>query len=178
MATSAFSNTFEKAWEQGVHSVKQAISDQVNKTTQAAASQLGVTVRSDSSHPTQVDASKALTDQFNETGPRQQHQQNPQQSDAATQQAMQALEAKDLEERQKKLAETRQRLQQLHKQTYYDPTFHRRQQEPTVQEKLEQEKQEEEQKKMEKLEKEKEKEVPIALKKAQTKTEMYRGVSG
>jgi len=168
--------SFEDAFEQGVSSVKQTVTTQVKQTASNAASQLGVQVN-DSTQLGQVDTSAALTDQFNETSSSNQ-QQNKQDPLLQQQAATKQLEAKDLQERQKKLAEARQRLQQLHKQTYYDPTFNRRQKEPTVQERLEQQEQIEEQKKMEDIQEAKKKEVPVALKQAQTRAEINRGASG
>lgn len=174
MPTNPF-GSFEDAFEQGVSTVKQQIKQQASTTAKSTASQVtGTTIVNDSAKVGNVDATKPLQDQFNETATNQ--QQNPQ--DPAQQQAMQQLEAKDLQERQKKLAEARQRLMQLHKQTYYDPTFNRKRQVPTVQERLEQEKQVEEQKKMEDLEEKKKKETPVALRQAQNKAEIYRGASG
>ncbi len=68
--------------------------------------------------------------------------------------------------------------QQLHKESYYDPTFNRpKPKEETVAEKIEKE---DEEKKMKELEvaKKQEKKKPIAVDQAERKTEAFRGASG
>lgn len=68
--------------------------------------------------------------------------------------------------------------QQLHKETYYDPTFNRpkaAQEEEKPAEKVEREKKEEE---MKLMEDEKKKPPPLAVQREQNKAEMFRGASG
>lgn len=85
-----------------------------------------------------------------------------------------------VEENPNKSPEELQKLemlrQQLHKQTYYDPTFNSsKSQEEPVTERLEREEQEE---KMEELEKKKKKPKDLALQHAQQSTEKFRGAAG
>lgn len=173
--------SFEDAFEQGVSQVKQTVKHQTTSTVQSVATQttgsnLGIGTDTTAALP---DENKSITDQFNETAtnPQQNQSQNPQ-DDASSQQTVQQLEAKEQQERQIKLADARKRLQQLHNQVYYDPTFNRRKREQTVQEKIQEEDNEKQQKQMEKLEEQKKKEPPIALRQAQTRAEMNRGASG
>lgn len=172
MANNPFGSSFEDTFEQGISQVKQQTKQQVTTTAQAIGTQIGVQPTVDQGG--QIDSKQGVTDQFNETGT---STTDPQQQQLQIQQA----EAKDQAERQEKLADTRQKLQQhqaLHKKTYYDPTFVNRPKEPSVQERLQQEEQEEEQKKMEELQEEKKKEMPVALQRAKTGIEMNRGASG
>lgn len=173
MATNAFSNTFEQVFEQGVSTVKQQVTQQAKQTTQAVASNLGIKSGDPTAH-TATDAAAQLQDQFNETSGNAGAQDDPAKQALATKQ----LEAKDEQERQIKLADARKRLNQLHNQVYYDPTFNHRRREETVQEKIEQEDQLAQQKKMMELEEKKKKDEPIALARAKRTAEMNRGVSG
>lgn len=77
-------------------------------------------------------------------------------------------------EEQQKLAKLRQ---ELHQTTYYEPLINPKKEKPEERpaEKVEQEKQEEQ---FELQQKEKEKPAPLAVKRAQTSTEINRGVSG
>jgi hypothetical protein len=82
-----------------------------------------------------------------------------------------------------KLAEARRRLeehQKQHMETYYRPTFEQRpQQEERQADKVEREEAEEKQKRWElQQEEQKKNDVPIALKMATNKAEMFRGASG
>lgn len=84
---------------------------------------------------------------------------------------------------QAKLAEARKKLEEHKKQhidTYYKPTFEGKPKgEERPAEKVEREEQEEQQKRWELHEKEQKKnEVPIALRMAKNKTEMFRGAAG
>lgn len=68
--------------------------------------------------------------------------------------------------------------QELHQTTYYQPLINpQKQEEERPAEKVEREEQQEEQKKLEEI-KEEEKKVPLAVERAERKTEMFRGVSG
>jgi len=177
--------SFEDSIEQGISQVTQQAKQQVATTIQTAATQTtGSTFATSPVHPAprdgaaQVEA-KPVTDQFNETtsNSQQNQTQNPH-DDAKAQQEKKQLEERDHIDREKKLKDARQRLQQLHNQVYYDPTFNRRKKEPTVQEKLEQEEQVKQQKQMAELEEKKKKEPSIALHQAQTRAEINRGASG
>lgn len=170
MANNAFSNAFEDAFEQGVSTTKQQVVQQVKQAPQSVASQLGI---STGDPQTQVADVAAQHDQFNETATKQ-----AQTDPAVVKAANNQLVAKDSQDRQQKLADTRKKLNQLHKQMYYDPTFNRPTQEPTVQDRLQQEEQVEQQKKMVELEEKKKKDEPIALARAKRTAEMNRGVSG
>ncbi|MBI2049408.1 hypothetical protein HYT32_00630 [Candidatus Roizmanbacteria bacterium] len=80
-------------------------------------------------------------------------------------------------EEQKKLIEVRNRLNEQHKQIYFDPTFNppKKQKEERPAEKVEKEKKEE----MQELEqKEAKKPPPLAIVRERNKAEMFRGVSG
>jgi len=69
--------------------------------------------------------------------------------------------------------------QQLHQETYYDPTFNRKPQEEEHQaEKVEREKEEENMELMQKEEKKKKKSESIAVQREQNKAEQFRGASG
>lgn len=166
MANNPFSASFEDALEQGVSQAKQ----QVSTTAKSVQSQVGVQPSSDQGAV--LDSSQGEVDPFNETATKQ----NPQ--DPQKQAQMQQAKAKDQEDRQKKLVETRQKLQQLHKTTYFDLTFNPQREEPSLQERLEKEDQEKEQKKMEELHEEQKKETPVALQQAMNRTEIHRGASG
>lgn len=177
--------SFEDSIEKGISQVSQQAKQQAATTIQTAATQTtGSTFVSPTIHQTPADGAmpsetKPQTDQFNETATNaQQNQtQNPQ-DDAKAQMEKKQLEEKDRLERDKKLKDARARLQQLHKQVYYDPTFNRRKKEQSVQEKLEQEDKEKQQKQLADLEEKKKKEPPIALHQAQTRAEINRGASG
>ncbi len=170
MPNNPFSASFEDALEQGVSTAKQQVKQQVVTTAQSVQTQAGMQPSADQT--TALDISSGLQDQFNETGMNQNFQ-DPQQ-----QVQMQQAHAKDQEDRQKKLVETRQKLQQLHKTTYFDPTFNPQRKELSLQERLEREEQEKEQKKIEELQEEKKKEAPVALQQAMNRTEIHRGTSG
>ncbi|CAN5136780.1 hypothetical protein BH09PAT1_BH09PAT1_3450 [soil metagenome] len=174
--------SFEDAFEQGVSTVKQQTTATVQSVaTQTTGSTMGI--GDSTSAPAVAGAgtgeAKPLADQFNETATNNQQNQtqNPQ-DDVAAQQNIQQLEAKDQQEKQVKLVETRKKLQQLHNQVYYDPTFNHRKKEPTVEERLAKEDQEKQQVQMEKIEEQKKKDAPIALHQAQTRAEINRGASG
>ncbi len=176
--------SFEDSFEQGISNVTQQAKAQAAATAKAVATQttgntFTTAVPPVSDKLSQTGEVKTVTDQFNETSTNtQQNQtQNPQ-DDAKAQVAKKQLEERDQVEREKKLKDARQRLQQLHKQVYYDPTFNRRKKEQSVQEKLEQEEQEKQQKQMLELEEKKKKDQPIALRQAQTRAEINRGASG
>jgi hypothetical protein len=177
--------SFEDSIEQGISQVTQQAKQQAATTFQTVATQTtGSTFATSSAHPASADSVtqaevKPVTDQFNETASNSQQNQaqNPQ-DDAKSLQEKKQLEERDYVDREKKLKDTRQRLQQLHNQVYYDPTFNRRKKEPTIQEKLEQEEQVKQQKQMVELEERKKKEPSLALHQAQTRAEINRGASG
>lgn len=185
MASNQF-GSFEDVFEQGVSSAKQAVASQVTSTVKAASSQLGVTAPVVNPAPTASDTSagpppetvSVPDDPMNETGTakNQQAAMSKQQDDPSA--MTPEMKEKEQVERKQKLAQTRQRLQQLHNQVYYDPTFNRRKKEPDTQERLEQEKQKDEQKKMQDIQEQKKKDEPIALSRAKRGTEMNRGASG
>jgi hypothetical protein len=176
--------SFEDSIEQGISQVSQHAKAQVASTAQSVATQttgntlVASTPPPTDNLPTPTDV-QAVTDQFNETASQgaQKQTQDPQDV-AKAQKEKEELERRDMYDRDKKLKDARQRLLQLHNQVYYDPTFNRKQKEPTVQEKLEQEEAQKQQKQMADLEEKKKKEPPIALRQAQTKAEMNRGASG
>lgn len=189
MATSQF-GSFEDVFEQGVSSAKQAVAGQVTQTVKTASSQLGVAapVANPASAASDTSASplggpppeivSTGDDPMNEIGAaKNQHAQAQKPQDDPSLMTPEMKE-KEQVERKQKLVQTRQRLQQLHNQVYYDPTFNRRRREPTTQERLEQEKQKDEQKKMEDIQEQKKKDEPIALNRAKRGTEMNRGASG
>lgn len=187
MPTNPF-GSFEDVFEQGVSSAKQAVTNQVAQTVKTTSSQLGVSQTNPSSVSATSGSDTSATpppekvnqpdDLMNETGAAKNQQAQAQKPQDDSSAMTPEMKEKEQVERKKKLAQTRQRLQQLHNQVYYDPTFNRRKKEPTVQERLEQEKQKDEQKKMADIQEQKKKDEPIALSRAKRGTEMNRGVSG
>jgi len=189
MATNQF-GSFEDVFEQGVSSAKQAVTSQVAQTVKATSSQLGVAAPVVNPAPAASDTSASLLggpppetistgdDPMNETGTAKNQQAQAQKPHDDSSAMTPEMKEKEQVERKQKLAQTRQRLQQLHNQVYYDPTFNRRKKEPSTQERLEQEKQQDEQKKMEDIQEKKKKDEPIALSRAKRGTEMNRGASG
>jgi len=176
--------SFEDSIEQGISLVSQQAKAQVASTVKTAATQTTGNTFVTQSSPQSDNLSQSLdtqgsTDQFNETGTQasQNKTQNLQDNAKALQEKKQ-LEQEDQVDREKKLKDTRQKLQQLHNQVYYDPTFKNRKKEQTVQDKIEREDQEKEQKQMVDFEEKKKKEPPIALHQAQTRAEINRGASG
>lgn len=80
---------------------------------------------------------------------------------------------------QEELQKIEQLKQQLHQQTYFDPTFNRKPEEKEEVIEEQQKKQEEEQMKlMDEDKKKKEKDQDIAVKREQNKAEQFRGASG
>lgn len=184
MPQNPFANTLESALEQGVSTAKQTVGNQVQKTGQSVVTQVTGQTSTPSDTTGKSDAqpheAPQTADQFNETGDAKQAQQNQQNPQVDPVQAAQVEQQKE-QENQEKLAETRKKLQahqQRHDAVYFDPTFNKRPQEQSVQDKLQQEEQQEEQKKMADLEEKKKKDEPIALQRAKTSAESNRGASG
>lgn len=175
MASNPILSSFEDALEQGVSQVKQGVTQQISDTGKAVVSQ--VTGATPSSTPSSTDQQQALQpapmeavqDQFNENGTQQQGQQT--QDPQISQKAVTELGQEKQVEAQKQLAQTRKILHD----EYFQKTFNRKTQEPTVQERLEREKQEEEKKKMEDLQEKEKKAPPIALQREQTRAETKHG---
>jgi len=189
MATSQF-GSFEDVFEQGASSAKQAVASQVASTAKTVSSQMGVAAPVVKPTPAMSDTSasplgtpppeivSSQDDPVNETGTTKTQQATAPKPHDDPSAMTPEMKEKEQVERKQKLAQTRQRLQQLHNQVYYDPTFNRRKKEPSTQERLEQEKQQDEQKKMQDIQEQKKKDEPIALSRAKRGTEMNRGASG
>ncbi len=193
------SDPFGEAFEQGISMVKKSGKAAVSDVAKTVASQLGANP-SDATATSQKDPAHQLT---NSTQPQAPHdaqeaptenaeEQNKEvvkslyaKSDASastnashsnnpTAQIAEELAQKYTEKSPEEIQKMAALRQQLHKETYYDPTFNApKPQEERPVEKVEREKQEEQ---MELQKKEEEK--PVAIDRASKSTETFRGAAG
>ena len=176
MNTNSFFNP-QEALEQGQTLLKK----QAQVTAQAAKGQVTGQTQTPSDGVKQVSSQDDLTKDFLQDmyAPSDTLTQTPQKQAAITPQS----QAKPAGDDQTKLAEARKKLEEhkkTHMELYYKPTFEEKTHgEERQAEKVEREEHEEKQKRWElQQEEQKKNEVPIALRMAKNKTEMFRGAAG
>lgn len=186
-----FEDLGEKFLEQGQSGIKK-VSDtavkQATATVKTTTSQILGTLadtpsetqpgtHANTQNPT-ADASSDPTKEFLKDlyGPSSAQNKNPQ----ATPQTLPNGQLPQTAEDQKKIAEARKRLIELHTATYYNPTFNppKRQEEPTA-DKLDREEQEEKAKEFDEFQKKKKKDdAPMSVRMGAQRAEKFPGASG